>query len=290
MGKWEQEKTLYNPEDLLSIVSELAWKYSGNESTSITYETAQTLMEAVLYCMEEYARSGGASPARKNTTVREQYDTGLGLVTEKVQRIRSLFNGMAESFDDYGVRCLYDTVQKGIPQFLRRYQVRFCPQDTILTLDYPILEDRSSRNGSCSGADAIYRYLCAIRTEQHFLGRLDRNYIVSVLESYDPGYRDMMENICAIVLANVIGHIAIWKPLEETGFREEEYGQLAECFGGKTAEETEKAVRRFIQIIIERLYGNDAEMQEYLCRSARDLSVRIGAAGSGGRWDRVFLL
>lgn len=34
----------YEIEELLPLVSELAQKYSGYESTSITYEKAQTLM------------------------------------------------------------------------------------------------------------------------------------------------------------------------------------------------------------------------------------------------------
>ena len=38
----------YKMEELLPVVSELAQKYTGYESTSITYEKAQMLMGAVL--------------------------------------------------------------------------------------------------------------------------------------------------------------------------------------------------------------------------------------------------
>ena len=38
----------------MPIVAELADKYTGKESTSITYEKARQLMEAVLYCIHEY--------------------------------------------------------------------------------------------------------------------------------------------------------------------------------------------------------------------------------------------
>ena len=41
----------YQMEELLPIVSELAQKYAGFESTSITYEKAQSLMEAVIFCL-----------------------------------------------------------------------------------------------------------------------------------------------------------------------------------------------------------------------------------------------
>ena len=44
---------MYEPEELLPLVARLAKKYTGGESTSVTYETAQYLMEAVLYCINE---------------------------------------------------------------------------------------------------------------------------------------------------------------------------------------------------------------------------------------------
>jgi len=44
----------FETEELLPIVAELADKYTGKESSSITYEKARQLMEAVLYCIHEY--------------------------------------------------------------------------------------------------------------------------------------------------------------------------------------------------------------------------------------------
>ena len=43
----------YEPKELLPIVAELAEKYVGCDSTSISYETAQMLMEGIIYCLEE---------------------------------------------------------------------------------------------------------------------------------------------------------------------------------------------------------------------------------------------
>lgn len=205
----------YQMEELLPVVSELAQKYAGYESTSITYEKAQSLMEAVLFCLNEYNTSymNMNSLVYKDIPVTEQYNIGVKLLYEKVENIREIFNKISLQFEDFGVKCLYDTVQKGIPQFLKWYDIRFCPQDTILTLDYPLLIDLSS----LSGADAVYEYIRAIRAEQIFLRALDRNYITSVLEIYDSEYREMIENICSIVLTNMIGHIAIKKPFHEIG-------------------------------------------------------------------------
>ena len=43
----------YEMEELVPIVAKLAKRYTSGESTSITYEKAQQLMEAVLYSINE---------------------------------------------------------------------------------------------------------------------------------------------------------------------------------------------------------------------------------------------
>ena len=50
----------YEMEELIPIVAELTERYTGYESTSVTYEKANQLMEAVIYCIQEYE---AASPA-----------------------------------------------------------------------------------------------------------------------------------------------------------------------------------------------------------------------------------
>ena len=276
----------YQMEDLLPIVSELAQKYSGYESTSITYEKAQSLMEAVLFCLGEYNNSCTNSLAQSNISIKEQYDIGSKLLSEKVGAIREIFNEISLKFDDFGVKCLYDTVQKGIPHFLKWYDIKFCPQNTILTMDYPLLIDCSS----LTGADAVYKYIHAIQIEQQFLGGFDKNYIMLVLEKYNPEYKNMIENICSIVLTNIIGHIAIKKPFNDTEFTNEEYLQLSKVFEGKSISDLENVVNEIIKKIMNQFYENDMNMLEYLCCETKNIAVRIYAANQHGQLNRVFVL
>lgn len=110
-------QTDYQMEELLPIVAEATQKYTGCDSTSVTYEKAQMLMEGVMYCLEEYGRSVKYGLAGKAFSVREQYHAGMELVLEKASKIREIYNGMAWYFDDYGVEVLRDTIKKGIPEF-----------------------------------------------------------------------------------------------------------------------------------------------------------------------------
>ena len=275
----------YQMEELLPIVSELAQKYAGYESTSITYEKAQSLMEAVLFCLSEYNSSAKDSLVQKDISVKEQYSIGAKLLFEKVENIRKIFNEISFQFEDFGVKCLYDTVQKGIPQFLKWYDIKFCPQNTILTLDYPLLIDCSS----LTGADAVYKYIWAIQTEQIFLGKFDRNYVMLVLEKYNSEYSDMIENICSIVLTDIIGHIAIKKPLNDIDFLYEEYLQLSKIFAGKSIPDIENVVKDLIKKIVSQFYENDMDMLEYLCYETNNIAVRIYTANQHEQLSKIFV-
>ena len=276
----------YKMEELLPIVSELAQKYTAYESTSITYEKAQMLMGAVLYSLDEYSHSYANNLVDKNISLKEQYHIGTNLILEKVDNIREIFNAVSFQFDDFGVKCLYDTVQKGIPQFLKWYDAKFCPQDTILTLDYPLLIDCNS----LTGADAVYKYIQAIQIEQSFLSLFDRYYVISVLANYNSEYQDMLENICGIVLMNTVGHIAVNKPFHDACFLHEEYLELSEIFKAKPISDIENIVKNFIEKMVRRFYKDNADMLEYLCCETNNIATRIYTANQYGELSKVFVL
>lgn len=120
---------------------------------------------------------------------------GLTCVTKKVKLSLALYNRIMETFDSYGNHCLQDTMVKGIPEFFKWYDVKFAPQNTILTLDYPVQEDLREY----TGVDAIWEYLCCIRAEQKYLSRLSREFVIEMLRSYCEDYEDMIENLRQIV-------------------------------------------------------------------------------------------
>lgn len=56
MEIWER----YEAEELFALTAKLVRNYTGHESTSVTFEKAEQLMEAVLYCIMEYEQEHGA--------------------------------------------------------------------------------------------------------------------------------------------------------------------------------------------------------------------------------------
>ncbi len=189
--------TGYEMEELVPIVAELAQKYTSFESTSVTYERAEQFMEAVLYCIREAQRrdKGNMLLSSDKLSAYEVYREGYRLVEQNVKRTLRLYNEMMPEFCDYGNRCLYDTFIKVMPEFFKWYDIRFAPQEEILTLDYPVLKDLSESRG----VDKVYEYLKCIHMEQRFLGRIKEETVREVLSEYENEYEDMVENLCEIL-------------------------------------------------------------------------------------------
>ena len=167
---------------------------------------------------------------------------------------------------------------------MKWYDIRFCPQNTLLTLDYPLLIDC----GSLSGADAVHKYIQAVQTEQIFLTAFDKDYVVSVLEKYDPNYQDMIENICSIVLTDMIGHIAIKKPLQDAEFLTDDYTRLSKTLGQRPVSDIEHIVEGVIKEIVDRFFGSDGKMLAYLCCETNNIAVRIHTANQYRNLSKVF--
>ena len=207
----------YTMEELVPLVGKLAGSYAGYESSSVSYEKAQQLMEAVLYCMREAREMSSCSQNEvafaADRHAEQTYQTGLDMVKQKVSKALILFNKISIDFYSAGNHVLSDTVLKGMPAFFKWYDVQYAPQNTILTLDYPILRDI----GKYSGVDAIYEYLCCIELEQQFLKQSDKDQISAALMRRgfdDPG---QIGNLCEAVLED-----RIYTSLQERKLTDEE--------------------------------------------------------------------
>ena len=103
------ERMMYEMEELIPIVAELSEQYTGYESTSITYEKANQLMEAVIYCIHEYEQSGGNALAAEGVPAKEAYKLGYRLVDKKVREMMEMYHVLLRDFCSYGNIVLKDT-------------------------------------------------------------------------------------------------------------------------------------------------------------------------------------
>lgn len=284
-------ETGYTMEEMIPIVAELAERYSGYESTSVTYEKANQLMEAVIYCIQEYeaSRRNGVCTVEpsmkatlsengnirnilsvKNIPAKEAYELGYQLVGEKVRRMKEMYHALLPHFCSYGNTVLKETV-RAIPEFLRWYDIRFEPQNTLLMLDYPLLVDWRPY----TGIDAVYEYVKCICIEQKFLRIFPETYVTDVLRAFSEEYEEMFENLCGIVLADAVGHFLLKKPFNCTCATEEDRGRVQAILGMYSEQEAKRTVQELTKHFLDEVCHDNGDIWRYIEKECDNIVVRI---------------
>ncbi|MCI8495618.1 MAG: hypothetical protein HFI74_08055 [Lachnospiraceae bacterium] len=265
----------YEMEELLPVVARLTETYTGFEHTSITYEKAEQLMGAVLYCIRELELPGGETLASKERISAQQaYEIGVACVEKKAKEALDCYNEVLPEFHWYENRCLYDTFVQGIPEFFKWYDIKFHPQDTILTLDYPVLKDISMY----TGIDRIYEFIRCIYLEQMFLNKFPQEYVTAILSEYCSGYKSMIDNLCEIVLMSVIWHILAGKPLSEQQLSREDFLRIQAILREHDVAIIQKKLEEVVERFAESNCGDSMELTEYLTGAIPGIIIRMKEA------------
>lgn len=262
----------YEMEELAPIVGKLAEKYTAHESTSITYEKAEQLMGAVLYCIHELKEINDNSLIlNEKIPAQRAYEMGAAYVKEKTEKALNLYNRVMLEFCHYENQNLYDTFVKGVPEFFKWYNIQFEPQDTILTLDYPVLKDISEY----MGIDRIFEFIKAVCLEQKFLKLFPADYITNILSKTNRNWKESMDNICETVFTYIAGHILVKKPLTEFALEEGDYLYMQELLAQASLEDIRKSLEAALEIFIANYYENDRELLDYLSSAVGGIAARM---------------
>ena len=153
---------IYSMEELIPIVGKLAEEFTAKESSSVTYERARQLMEAVIYCIAHVDTKEHLLMTHSVLPAKEAYRIGYDAVMEKTKKTKEKYHDLITFFDSYDNRNYRDTVEKALPGFFLYYDVKFAPMETIITMDYPVF----GIDTDLEGIDMIERYIDAIWEEQ----------------------------------------------------------------------------------------------------------------------------
>ncbi len=274
----------YEMEELVPIVAALSEKYTSKESTSVSYETARQLMEAVMYCINECA-SDQTLVSSQRLSVAEAYQYGYEVLIEKVKRTQAAYNEMIVDFCGYGNRNYEATVQKAIPGFFLYYDAQFAPQETIITMDYPTICPVS---GKC-GIDAIETYVRYISYEQKFMGAFQRQYVYEVLERDQADHKNGFDNICRVILRHVFDHLLIKKGFqEEVG--EQDYDKLCDLVIRSSGQQLREVLIGLLEQLVNEKYHADIGMRDYLACDLDDFVVEMRNAAEHDVMKQVIVL
>lgn len=280
----------FETQELVPIVAELADKYTGKESTSITYERARQLMGAVLYCIHEYEAYLGERQELLSPDgipdARTVYGLGYEAVLRKVKAAQILYNHIIPGFKYYGNRCYYDTFVKGIPSFFLYYDPRFHPQNHILTLDYPVLYPMES----LLGIHAVSTFIKCVGLEQVFFEKLPDEYVLHVLRAYSPDHEELFINLSGIVLRNILGCRMAGKGIHTQGYTTKELEQLTDYVNQNTTASLERKMGELVDELVGSGYDGQKELGDYLKADLRNYSFELKNAEKNRCFDSILAI
>ncbi|MBE5851790.1 MAG: hypothetical protein E7299_02370 [Lachnospiraceae bacterium] len=281
----------YQLEELVPLVAALADKYTMNESTSISYTKANQLMEAVLYCIDVGEHSG-LPIGKQKLSAQEAYKYGYECVFNKVKESQKRYNEMLLTFHAYGNENYKLTVEQAIPGFFHYYDIRYAPQETGITMDYPIL---TSLYGEC-GIQAISKYVDAICLEQKFLNALPEAYVRQILYQFDSDYASQYYNICNIVFRNLMCHIMLGKSLEETSTKEdyEKLRKIVLFFGNDSSVRKKRSLNENLQqcltVLVDNAYKGDVALEQYLRNDLKNFATELRLTAKYNSMENAFVI
>lgn len=277
-------------EELLSIVARLTEKYTSKESTSVTYDRARKLMNAVIYTIRENdsRRLTGKALmeqiAKKEQSAQILYDNGKEILAQKISAANSLYQRILKEFDSYGNECYEETVVKGFPAFFLYYDPDFEPQNHLLTLDYPTMRPL----GKKTGIDAIYDYLGQVYLEQQFLHAFSKESVYDLLSRVYDDYEELIIHVGKCVLRNVIGNMMLQKNISSLTLLEEDYCRIAEMVKETGREELEQKIRGLIETLVKHVYQDQKELRKYLTEDVSDFAAELRNAAENNCMSAIF--
>lgn len=280
-------------EQIMPIVAKLADKYTSKESSSVSYEVAAMLTEAVVYTVEECfdrenasevgAKEKGESLIAQNFETKNLsvfYEKGKDIICRKVYEAKDLYEKIIESVQDYGCVNYRDTILKGFPAFFTKYDYKFRPQNHILSLDYPLLV----QNEDLTGIDMILQYLKGIYIEAEFLKKFSATAVRQCVmegaagESPQVFLKYYMGNICEVVLWRAICCAIADRPVNELSLEPEDWSDIKFVFEGDSVEKAQQKIEAIIKLLLQKLNDNGVNTGfpvEYFSGVSHEYAVRM---------------
>lgn len=111
--------------------------------------------------------------------------------------------------------------------------------------------------------------LHTVRTE------IPSEYVIEILSRYNQQYKQMIDNLCEIVLTNVLLHIISGEKITELDIEEEARRKLQNVIQMENLSDLRTKLKTAVHVLIRDYYENDEKLMEYLFRAVDNITIRI---------------
>lgn len=275
--------------DLYTLLAKQVNRYTSGDSTSVTIERAQQLLQSICYCISVYLKSAEdvdlQLKALNEETIESMFNKGQNLIKACLKKSKGLLEDLqknALSVDNYAYK---DTIFKGIPDFFYRYDYRYETAETSGSIDYPLSKD----DMDLSGIEYIAEYLEHITMENDFCNKFSHESIESLLMGYGEAYKEDLINIYELVLTNALGAMVLSKDLADLNITEADIIVLKQKFRNTSEEQILDIFTKAFNHMCSMLNLSNSINIDYLKKALIPFSKRLRKNLDLNRLENLFI-
>ena len=275
---------------ILQLLDEKVYKYTGNDSTSIRKEVMEEISNSNSYTISIYLKtfrnSDEVIKVIKEKGLKIAYQEGRKKIDKMLNVIRVMYFKVKQNKLNILNATYNDTLIGGIQGFLKIYDPDFKAQDMKITADYPMYNDLI---GKLDGVEFIKEYLNSIYLENVFCKKFSEEKINYLLYGYSHYYKELIINIFEIVLLEAIGCKLVKRDIQDLAISTDELNEIYAILKDKEKVEIKQEINKAYQEICEELLLDNEQLQKYIEKNFDYIVEMITNAVEQNTLDKVFI-
>ncbi len=259
---------------IVELLAEQFERRTGGQSSSVSVETGQRIQQSVFYTIGYFLKSmrnaEAALETLKETALKELFLNGKNLVKTDFQVAYEQLQSIQKDRFPTDIISYNDTVDVGLSMFFRAYDMDFEAHETPASIDYPLSGD----NMNLCGVEYITDYLMKLKLENEFCRCFSNEEIHCLLRGYDRQYKELLINVCDLVLANAAGVRLLGRNEISLTISDQERKELQHTFSSLPEEKIGESVNLAVDLLCSRLCLSGS-LKEYLKISSAKLRTRL---------------
>ncbi len=269
---------------LMIVLQNLIKRYTKGESSSVTTETAESILASMLYAVDSYFFSLGTPEKAmyylKTGDIQFSYEEGVETVRTCFEESKELYKKVKKNKLNVPVDAYNITIDESLPIFMKKYGIIFDAHNTMASIDYPLAID----DMRLQGVFYIKQYLERLHMETKFCQLFSHGDLLNTLENFGKmcrfDYRIELFNIYELMLNNAIFSALSGGEINQVKISSYQFEQLERTFTQVNSDQVDVIIREAIGSLLNALNICDPHMRDYMDQYRDQLVQRIKNAAN----------
>lgn len=249
------------------------------ESTSVSVELAQELLESMLYTLDQAGSVAG------NPNISAGLERGQKILEEKLSQGQQLFRLVEATAPAWQGECRWDAVQT-LGRYLHSYDWKHLAHKLPEGICYPLVTAVPER---LKGIDHALLFLRMLWIENQIMDAFPEAEQERLWSVFCQNDRGLTENQCEQLLINAIGKVTVSGEVGTLVFTGKEWEALQALFSRLSGGMMEAALRKAASDITVLLKLQDPNAIFYVRQVVPNLLPRLAAAVSSNNLAAIFM-